>query len=89
MVDFLSQSILMNMATADLYGTMDPFHRTTTSPKRRGPSNDSNNDDSAASDYQVNIDYLSSSLLSLEEYSLHSIDRAHTQTHLYLSIYSI
>lgn len=53
-VDFLSQSILMNMATADLYGTMDPFHRTTTSPKRRGPSNDSNNDDSTASDYQVN-----------------------------------
>jgi hypothetical protein len=52
-IDFLSKSILMNMATADLYGTMDPFQRTTASPKRRGPSNDFNNDDSTNADYQV------------------------------------
>lgn len=52
-VDFLSQSILMNMATADLYGTMDPFQRATTSPKRRGPSNDLNIDDSLNPDHQV------------------------------------
>ncbi|UJR23337.1 hypothetical protein I4U23_026351 [Adineta vaga] len=51
-VDYLSQSILMNMATSDLYGTMDPFQRTTTSPKRRGPSNDMNNDDLNSTDYQ-------------------------------------
>ncbi len=54
-VDYLSQSILMNMATSDLYGTMDPFQRTSISPKRRGTSNDSNNDDLTPSDYQVNI----------------------------------
>jgi len=54
-VDYLSQSILMNMATGDLYGTMDPFQRTSISPKRRGPSNDFNNDDLTPGDYQVNI----------------------------------
>jgi hypothetical protein len=54
-IDYLSQSILMNMATADLYGTMDPFQRTSISPKRRGPSNDFNNDDLIPADYQVNI----------------------------------
>jgi hypothetical protein len=54
-VDYLSQSILMNMATGDLYGTMDPFQRTSISPKRRGTSNDFNNDDLTPSDYQVNI----------------------------------
>jgi len=45
----------MNMTTGDLYGTMDPFQRTTSSPKRRGPSNESNNDDSNifSYDYQV------------------------------------
>ncbi|CAF4065954.1 unnamed protein product [Rotaria sp. Silwood2] len=54
-IDYLSKSILMNMATADLYGTMDPFQRTTvtaTSPKRRGTSNDSNNDDILSADCQ-------------------------------------
>lgn len=54
-VDYLSQSILMNMATSDLYGTMDPFQRTTVSPKRRGPSNDTNSDDATPTDHQVNI----------------------------------
>jgi len=54
-IDYLSQSILMNMATGDLYGTMDPFQRTSTSPKRRGPSNDCNNDDLTTADHQVNI----------------------------------
>jgi hypothetical protein len=54
-IDYLSQSILMNMATADLYGTMDPFQRTNISPKRRGPSSDSNHDDHTSADYQVNI----------------------------------
>ncbi len=43
------------MATADLYGTMDPFQRTSISPKRRGTSNDFNNDDLTPADYQVNI----------------------------------
>ena len=44
----------MNMATGDLYGTMDPFQRTSISPKRRGP-NDSNTDDLTSADHQVNI----------------------------------
>ena len=44
----------MNMATVDLYGTMDPFQRTSISPKRRATSNDVNNDD-IPSDHQVNI----------------------------------
>ena len=44
----------MNMATADLYGTMDPFQRTSASPKRRITGNDSNNDDLTPLDYQVN-----------------------------------
>lgn len=52
-VDFLSQSILMNMATANLYGTMDPFQRSSASPKRRGTSNDSNTEDSSLFDHQV------------------------------------
>ncbi|UJR25564.1 hypothetical protein I4U23_006909 [Adineta vaga] len=51
-IDFLSQFILMNMATADLYGTMDPFQRATSSPKRRGTSNESNNDDSNTFSYE-------------------------------------
>ncbi|CAF0752875.1 unnamed protein product [Adineta steineri] len=50
-VDYLSQFILMNMATADLYGTSDPFQRATSSPKRRGTANDSNNDDSGTFSY--------------------------------------
>ncbi|CAF3572963.1 unnamed protein product [Rotaria sordida] len=50
-IDYLSKSILMNMATSDLYGTMDPFQRTT-SPRRRGTSNDSNHDDTPSTDYQ-------------------------------------
>lgn len=50
-VDYLSQFILMNMATADLYGTMDPFQRATQSPKRRGPANDNNPDDPAIFPY--------------------------------------
>ena len=58
-VDYLSQSILMNMATGDLYGTMDPFQRTMVSPKRRGPSNDTNSDDAATADHQVNIAFAS------------------------------
>jgi hypothetical protein len=53
-IDYLSKSILMNMATGDLYGTMDPFQRTTTSPRRRGISNDFNNDDLTPGDFQVN-----------------------------------
>ena len=54
-IDYLNQSILMNTATVDLYGTMDPFQRTSISPKRRGTSNDVNSDDLNAADYQVNI----------------------------------
>jgi hypothetical protein len=54
-IDYFSQSILMNMATGDLYGTMDPFQRTSVSPRRRGPLNDANNDDLTPADYQVNI----------------------------------
>lgn len=45
----------MNMATADLYGTMDPFQRTSISPKRRGPGNDSDINDFVSVEYQVNI----------------------------------
>ncbi|CAF1945267.1 unnamed protein product [Rotaria magnacalcarata] len=46
-VDYLSKFILMNMVTSDLYGTMDPFQRATSSPKRRtGTTNDPNNEDS-------------------------------------------
>lgn len=54
-IDYLGKSILMNMVTSDLYGTMDPFQRATLSPKRRGPSNDSNNDEPNvfSYDYQV------------------------------------
>ncbi|CAF3849723.1 unnamed protein product [Rotaria magnacalcarata] len=51
-IDYLSTSILMNMATADLYGTMDPFQRTSISPKRRVAGNDLNNDDQTPGDYQ-------------------------------------
>ncbi|CAF4274334.1 unnamed protein product [Rotaria socialis] len=51
-IDYLSTSILMNMATADLYGTMDPFQRTSISPKRRVAGNDFNNDDQTSGDYQ-------------------------------------
>jgi hypothetical protein len=54
-IDYFSQSVLMNMATGDLYGTMDPFQRTSASPKRRGTTNDVNNDDLTPADYQVNI----------------------------------
>ena len=46
----------MNMATGDLYGTMDPFQRAL-SPKRRGPSNDSNNDDSNVFSYEYQVNY--------------------------------
>ena len=55
-IDYLSKFILMNMATADLYGTMDPFQRTA-SPKRRGPSNESNNDDSNIFSYEYQVKY--------------------------------
>ncbi len=54
-IDYLSKFILMNMATGDLYGTSDPFQRAALSPKRRGPSSDSNHDDHTSADYQVNI----------------------------------
>ena len=57
-VDFLSKSILMNMATGDLYGTMDPFQRATSSPKRRGPSNDSNHDDASTFSYEYQVKHL-------------------------------
>jgi hypothetical protein len=42
-IDFLSQYILMNMTTGDLYGTMDPFQRATLSPKRRDTTNEDSN----------------------------------------------
>ena len=45
----------MNMATADLYGTMDPFQRATSSPKRRGTSNESNNDDTNIFSYEYPV----------------------------------
>lgn len=61
-VDFLSQFILMNLATGDLYGTSDPFQRTALSPKRRGPSNDSNNDDSNIFSYEYQVKKISSIL---------------------------
>ncbi len=48
----------MNMATGDLYGTMDPFQRTSASPRRRGTANDVNNDDLTSGDYQVNIIFI-------------------------------
>ena len=54
-VDYLSKFILMNMATSDLYGTMDPFQRATSSPKRRGTSNESNNDDSNTFSYEYQV----------------------------------
>lgn len=55
-VDYLSKSILMNMVTSDLYGTMDPFQRATSSPKRRvGTSNDPNNDDSNVFSYDYPV----------------------------------
>lgn len=54
-VDYHSQFILMNMATADLYGTMDPFLRATSSPKRRGQANDSNLDDSLIFNYEHQV----------------------------------
>jgi len=47
----------MNMATGDLYGTMDPFQRATLSPKRRGPSSDSNNDESNTFSYEYQVNY--------------------------------
>lgn len=46
----------MNMVTSDLYGTMDPFQRATSSPKRRvGTSNDPNNDDSNVFSYDYPV----------------------------------
>ncbi|CAF0818239.1 unnamed protein product [Didymodactylos carnosus] len=54
-IDYLSKSILMNMATADLYGTMDPFQRATLSPKRKGPLSDvllSTDDPTSVHDHQ-------------------------------------
>ena len=62
-VDFLSKSILMNMATSGLYGTMDPLQRVTSSPKRRGPSNDSNHDDASVFSYEYQVKHLLQSLL--------------------------
>jgi hypothetical protein len=56
-IDYLSKFILMNMATGDLYGTSDPFQRAALSPKRRGPSNDSNNDDSNSFSYEYQVNY--------------------------------
>jgi len=47
----------MNMVTSDLYGTMDPFQRATLSPKRRGPSNESNNDESNVFSYEYQVNY--------------------------------
>ena len=62
-VDYLSQFVLMNMATADLYGTMDPFLRASSSPKRRGQMNDSNLDDSSIFNYEHQVNRRSSSSL--------------------------
>jgi hypothetical protein len=45
----------MNTVTSDLYGTMDPFQRATLSPKRRGPSNESNNDESNMFSYEYQV----------------------------------
>ena len=84
-VDYLIQSILMNMATADLYGNMDPFQRTLLSPKRRGHSNDFNPDESSTSDQQVtrrSIRSDSSSPLALA--TKHSFARCNSfSVHLY------
>ncbi|CAF1109170.1 unnamed protein product, partial [Didymodactylos carnosus] len=66
-IDYLSKSILMNMATADLYGTlvltdsvflgtMDPFQRATLSPKRKGFASDvpvSTDDPTSVHDHQT------------------------------------
>jgi hypothetical protein len=54
-VDYLNQFILMNLATADLYGKMDPFQRATLSPKRRGIPNESNLDDSNIFSYEHQV----------------------------------
>jgi hypothetical protein len=56
-IDYLIKTILMNMVTSDLYGTMDPFQRATLSPKRRGPSNESNNDESNVFSYEYQVNY--------------------------------
>ena len=83
-IDYLSQFILMNMATGDLYGTMDPFQRAALSPKRRGPSNDSNNDESNVFSYEYQVNKKFSLLfpssqahiiLKQNEYISISIDR--------------
>ena len=67
-VDYLSQFVLMNLATADLYGTMDPFQRATSSPKRRGPNSDSALDDSGVFSYdQVNFVVVVSLSLTLRK----------------------
>ncbi len=56
-IDYLIKTILMNMVTSDLYGTMDPFQRATLSPKRRGPSNELNNDESNIFSYEYQVNY--------------------------------
>ena len=71
-VDYHSQFILMNLATGDLYGTSDPFQRTALSPKRRGPSNESNNDDSNIFSYEYQVKKISS-ILSIRSSSSPSV----------------
>ena len=48
-VDFLQQTCLLNMGTADLYGSNDPFNRIPKSPKPPSPG-------SAAEDVIVRVD---------------------------------
>ncbi|CAF3672239.1 unnamed protein product [Rotaria sordida] len=75
-IDYLSKYILMNMVTSDLYGTMDPFQRATSSPKRRiGPSTDSNNDDLNTFSYEYQQQSLTPNLQTVTKiYSFNNID---------------
>lgn len=76
----------MNMATADLYGTMDPFQRTSISPKRRGTGNDLNSDDMTPSDYQVRVSLTLFSFFRL--FFLNYKTKTGYEKKLFLSIYS-
>ncbi|CAF1042630.1 unnamed protein product [Rotaria sordida] len=75
-IDYLSKYILMNMVTSDLYGTMDPFQRATSSPKRRiGPSTDLNNDDLNTFSYEYQQQSLTPNLQTVTKiYSFNNID---------------
>ncbi|CAF1670157.1 unnamed protein product, partial [Adineta ricciae] len=82
-VDYLSKFILMNMATSDLYGTMDPFQRATSSPKRRGTSNESNNDDSNTFSYEYQQRSLSPNSAPLSNiFSFNNLDENFSKNHL-------